>query len=60
MLLTQSGLIPQDGGDPVTPEDVAATDQAIQVPRWQASARRAREQLDQLGVKNVEPERPAA
>jgi putative transposase len=53
-------LIPEAGGDPVTPEDVYANGDVIQVPRWQAWARRAREQLEQAGMNINDQKRPAA
>ena len=41
-------LIPEDGGDPLTPEDVYVTGLAVQIPRWQGWATKAEEQLDQM------------
>jgi transposase InsO family protein len=41
-------LIPEEGGDPVTPEDVYVHGQAVQIPRWRGWARKAREQLQKM------------
>jgi transposase InsO family protein len=41
-------LIPEDGGDPLTPEDVYLTGLAVQIPKWQGWAKKAKEQLDQM------------
>jgi transposase InsO family protein len=41
-------LVPEEGGDPVTPEDVYVHGVAVQIPRWQKWATRAKEQLDQM------------
>jgi putative transposase len=41
-------LVPETGGDPVTPEDVYTGAVATQIPRWQDWARAAREKLDQM------------
>jgi putative transposase len=40
-------LIPEDGGDPLTPEDVYVKGRATQLPKWQEWARVAKEKLDQ-------------
>ena len=39
-------LIPEEGGDPVTPQDVYVHGLAVQIPRWQQWARDAKERLD--------------
>jgi len=41
-------LIPEAGGDPVTPRDVYVGGLAIQIPKWQGWARGAKARLDQL------------
>lgn len=41
-------LIPEEGGDPVTPEDVYAHGAAVRLPAWQNWAKQAKEQLDQM------------
>ena len=41
-------LIPAAGGDPVTPQDVYVHGQAVQIPKWQQWARKAKEQLDEM------------
>ncbi len=41
-------LVPEGGGDPVTPRDVYVTGQAIAIPKWQGWARGAKQRLDQL------------
>ena len=41
-------LIPEEGGDPVTPQDVYEHGVAVQIPRWQSWAKQAREQLDRM------------
>jgi len=41
-------LVPESGGDPVTPEDVYLGRTRPQLPRWQAWARAAQEKMDQL------------
>jgi transposase InsO family protein len=40
-------LIPPGDGDPLTPVDVYVHGQAVQTPKWQAWARKAKAQLDQ-------------
>ena len=47
-------LVPQGGGDPVTPLEVYEGKVRPQLPRWQAWAREAKAKLDALR------ERPAA
>lgn len=47
-------LIPEEGGDPVTPREVYEGKVRPQLPRWQGWAREAKRKLDQLR------ERPAA
>ena len=46
-------LVPEDGGDPLTPEDVYVKGLAVQIPRWQGWARKAKEQLDQMITKDA-------
>lgn len=46
-------LIPKEGGDPVTPEDVYVHGQVTQIPRWQAWAREAKKRLDSQMNKEV-------
>ena len=41
-------LVPETGGDPVTPEDVYLKRITPQLPRWQGWAKAAKEKLDQL------------
>jgi putative transposase len=41
-------LIPVQGGDPLTPNDVYVDGQAIAIPKWQGWAKSAKEKLDQL------------
>lgn len=41
-------LIPEEGGDPVTPQDVYEHGQAVGIPKWQSWAVKAKEQLDQM------------
>jgi transposase InsO family protein len=41
-------LIPEDGGDPLTPEDVYFQGMAIKLPKWQKWARAARKKLEEL------------
>ena len=43
-------LIPEEGGDPLTPEDVYAKGMPVRLPAWQAWAKQAKEQLDQMMV----------
>ena len=44
-------LIPQQGGDPMTPRDVEG--KAIGIPKWQGWAKAARAKLDQLMTEQV-------
>ena len=46
-------LIPEEGGDPVTPQDVYVTGQSVQIPKWQRWAIQAKEQLDQMITKDA-------
>jgi transposase InsO family protein len=39
-------LIPEEGGDPVTPYDVYALGRKTQIPRWQKWAQEAKKRLD--------------
>mgnify|MGYP001596755728 FL=1 len=41
-------LIPELGGDPVTPEDVYVRGVVTQLPRWQGWAKAAKEKLDRM------------
>jgi transposase InsO family protein len=41
-------LVPETGGDPVTPYDVYVSGQAIRIPKWQGWAKGAKEKLDRL------------
>jgi putative transposase len=41
-------LIPEGGGDPVTPHDVYVNGLAVGIPKWQGWAKGAKERLDQL------------
>lgn len=41
-------LIPETGGDPVTPEDVYVHGLAMQIPKWQGWAREAKKRLEEL------------
>ena len=41
-------LIPEDGGDPVTPEEVYVAGVAVGIPKWQAWARVAKARLDEM------------
>lgn len=49
-------LLPEAGGDPLTPQDVYVSGRAIQIPRWQGWAREARARLDQLMNQRSEAE----
>lgn len=41
-------LVPLEGGDPVTPQDVYVSGRAIRIPKWQGWAREARRRLDEM------------
>ena len=41
-------LIPEGGGDPVTPQDVYVNGLAVGIPKWQGWAKGAKQRLDQL------------
>jgi transposase InsO family protein len=41
-------LVPEDGGDPVTPYEVYVTGLRTKIPRWQGWARKAKAKLDAL------------
>ena len=41
-------LVPDDGGDPVTPTDVYVHGVVTQLPRWQSWAKAAKERLEEL------------
>lgn len=43
-------LVPESGGDPVTPEEVYLRKITPQLPRWQGWAKAAKEKLDQLNA----------
>ncbi len=46
-------LIPAEGGDPLVPEEVYASGEAIQIPKWQGWAKGAKEKLDQMLTEQV-------
>lgn len=41
-------LVPEEGGDPLTPAEVYGGGRAIQIPRWQAWARAAQAKLEKM------------
>ncbi len=41
-------LLPETGGDPLTPEDVYVSGEAMSVPKWQSWAETAKAKLDQM------------
>lgn len=41
-------LIPQEGGDPMTPHDVYVEGKATAIPKWQGWAKAAKKKLDEL------------
>ena len=41
-------LRPEEGGDPLTPQEVYASGRAIQIPKWQSWAVKAKAELDRL------------
>ena len=41
-------LIPEEGGDPLTPQEVYVESHKTQIPKWQAWAKAARKKLDQM------------
>ncbi len=41
-------LVPLEGGDPVTPEDVYVHAQAVQLPKWQGWAKAAKKKLQKM------------
>jgi transposase InsO family protein len=41
-------LVPEEGGDPLVPEEVYTGGRAIRIPRWQGWARGAKEKLDKM------------
>lgn len=41
-------LVPEEGGDPLVPEDVYAGSRRVQIPRWQQWARAAQARLEEL------------
>ena len=41
-------LVPEEGGDPVTPEDVYINGIAVGIPKWQGWARGAKERLEEM------------
>jgi putative transposase len=41
-------LIPEDGGDPMTPYDVYVDGKTIQIPKWQGWAKAAKAKLDEM------------
>lgn len=48
MLRPHWALIPESGGDPVTPYEVYVSGQAIRIPKWQGWAQGAKAKLDKL------------
>ena len=47
-------LVPEEGGDPVTPEDVYVHGVAITIPKWQGWAREAKKKLEEMLGADVE------
>jgi putative transposase len=43
-------LIPEEGGDPLVPEEVYTNRHSTQIPRWQGWAKGAKEKLDRMMV----------
>jgi transposase InsO family protein len=41
-------LRPEEGGDPLVPEEVYAQGSVVQLPRWQGWAKAAKEKLDEM------------
>ncbi len=41
-------LVPEEGGDPLVPEEVYMGSRSIKIPRWQGWARGAKKKLDQM------------
>jgi len=41
-------LRPEEGGDPLAPEEVYAGGEVVQIPRWQTWAKAAKAKLDEL------------
>lgn len=41
-------LIPEEGGDPLTPQEVYSQSRAVKIPKWQTWARAAQEKLEQM------------
>ena len=41
-------LVPVEGSDPVTPQDIYVYGYAVQLPKWQAWAKAAREKLREM------------
>ena len=41
-------LISEEGGDPLTPQEVYVESRKTQIPKWQAWAKAARKKLDQM------------
>jgi transposase InsO family protein len=46
-------LIPEAGGDPLTPQEVYQQGRKIGIPKWQGWARAAREKLDQMMIEEA-------
>ena len=46
-------LVPEQGGDPLTPHDVYVEGKSIGIPKWQGWAKAAKEELDQLMTEEV-------
>jgi len=53
-------LVPEQGGDPLTPADVYTQGSAVQLPAWQDWAKHAKEQLDQMMRADAETEQAYA
>jgi len=41
-------LVPEEGGDPLVPEEVYTSSRSIQIPKWQGWAKGAKEKLDRM------------
>jgi len=46
-------LLPLEGGDPMTPQDVYVEGKAISIPKWQGWAKAAKEKLDRLMIEEA-------
>jgi len=47
-LVPHWALIPEEGGDPVTPHDVYVGGVKVGIPKWQGWAKGAKAKLDQM------------